>query len=423
MRKKITSIFVIIFSVMFFSCSALASQTVGTIDSTNKYSWGENMGWTNFAPQNGDTYSGLVISDTAVTGYAWSREFGWINFSPTNSGEGVVNTSEGHLSGKAWVGTLGWLDFSGVVINSSGKFTGIAGEENTPAGRISFDCEHCNVVTDWRPQSVRTSTSGGGGATIPPAPGGTTTGTTGSDINTVTTQETIPFLEPGGANGTHMGDGGEPVTDPIPRVYTTLDLSLPDRTPRSDYVESYNNALTVANNQQGLSVNEFTDGTTAIVEIPKGSASDTITINVSVSTTNQVNLAGNNYIFGGIIFTVTATDSKGNNVHEFSKPITITFHTPQSFSGEEYMGIYWFDASKNEWVRVPEVTFLNKTVSFPVSHLTEFAIIKTKSLPEYISTLSPKAMGIVPHSLTWLWLLLILILYLYYRTQKKNSKQ
>ncbi len=121
----------------------------GTIDPGNKYGWGENMGWINFAPTDSqNVYHGLVISDTAITGYAWSSMFGWINFSPSNGG--VTNTcSTGQLGGYAWSESFGWIPMSGVFISENGVFTGVGGTTNS-AGRINFSCTHCSVKTDWR---------------------------------------------------------------------------------------------------------------------------------------------------------------------------------------------------------------------------------------------------------------------------------
>src|SRR3989344_5149989 len=76
-----------------FNKSALASSTDGTIDSTYKYAWGENVGYIKFNPTNG-----------------------------------------------------------GVIINSSGEFTGSALGENI--GWIIFGGDY-KVKTDWRPQSAR----------------------------------------------------------------------------------------------------------------------------------------------------------------------------------------------------------------------------------------------------------------------------
>lgn len=127
---------------------AFASATNGVIPAAS-YAWGENFGWINF----GCTDCNVSVTDSAVTGYAWSNQYGWINLSPTNGG--VTNDGNGNLGGNAWSSGLGWISFSGVVINSSGQFTGIAGTQGSTAGRINFGCTNCNVSTDWQPASVR----------------------------------------------------------------------------------------------------------------------------------------------------------------------------------------------------------------------------------------------------------------------------
>jgi hypothetical protein len=131
---------------------AHASTADGTI-STDAYAWGENIGWINFGCANCNVH----VTDAGLTGDAWSAQYGWINLAPTNGG--VTNDSEGHLGGTAWSSGLGWISFSGVTINSSGKFTGIAGNAASTSGRINFSCTNCSVITDWRPLSVRNATS------------------------------------------------------------------------------------------------------------------------------------------------------------------------------------------------------------------------------------------------------------------------
>ncbi|MCX6789404.1 MAG: carboxypeptidase-like regulatory domain-containing protein [Candidatus Gribaldobacteria bacterium] len=154
--------FIFVMAVFFVPTFCLASVDVGTVNSTNKYAWGENMGWINFAPTDNSGYAGITITKTAITGYAWSPQYGWINFNPTNSGQGVLNNCSGELSGYAWVSELGWLNMSGVVINSAGKFTGAAGATSTTVGRVNFDCDNCNVITDWRPicSTIQQSSNG-----------------------------------------------------------------------------------------------------------------------------------------------------------------------------------------------------------------------------------------------------------------------
>lgn len=142
----------VVYSLLFGAPWVLASESDGTI-SANSYTWGENIGWINFSLLNGNIH----ITDTAVTGFAWSANYGWINLSPASGG--VTNTCLGTLGGNAWSSGLGWIPFSGVTINASGKFTGMAGTVGSTAGRINFDCANCNVTTDWRQCALRKSTS------------------------------------------------------------------------------------------------------------------------------------------------------------------------------------------------------------------------------------------------------------------------
>lgn len=125
---------------------AFASSTDGTIDSTYKYAWGENIGWINFGTSQGDVH----ITDSGLSGYALGENTGWLNL------DNVTNDGAGNLSGYAWGENIGWINFAptngGVIINSSGEFTGSALGENT--GWIIFDCDY-KVKTDWRPQSAR----------------------------------------------------------------------------------------------------------------------------------------------------------------------------------------------------------------------------------------------------------------------------
>ena len=121
------------------------------------YAWGENVGWINFNPSQGE---GVTVTDSAVTGYAWGENVGWINLSPTYGG--VSNDGSGNLSGYAWGENVGWINFnpagSQVVINgSTGNFSGYAWGENV--GWVSFSCTNCNVNTSWR----KTVTIPGGG--------------------------------------------------------------------------------------------------------------------------------------------------------------------------------------------------------------------------------------------------------------------
>jgi hypothetical protein len=155
--KKAFLILFILFALSF-SCffAGVVLAVTGTIDSTNKYAWGDKCGWINFAPTNGN----ITITDSAITGYAWNEIYGWINFAPT--GSGVTNTTSGVLSGYAWGENIGWINFGETRINCSGKFTGTATGDTV--GTITFDCSNCNVTTNWLPSS------GCSGSPPPPPP-------------------------------------------------------------------------------------------------------------------------------------------------------------------------------------------------------------------------------------------------------------
>lgn len=148
----------------------LASPHDGPIRDTS-YAWGENIGWINFQAANGN----IRVTDTKITGFAWSKNYGWINFSPTNGG--VTNTCEGKLGGHAWSGSMGWIPFAGVTINAASKFTGMAGTAGSTAGRINFDCANCNVTTDWRQCSLRSTSLAATTPTPTPTPTPTATPT------------------------------------------------------------------------------------------------------------------------------------------------------------------------------------------------------------------------------------------------------
>jgi hypothetical protein len=142
--------------------STQASMTDGTIDSTLKWAWSENIGWINFGTPGGDVH----VLDGRITGYAWSSNLGWINLQPVAAG--VTNDGQGHLGGQAWGESTGWIDFTGVTIDTNGNFGGAA--HGTITGQVAFSCgvagscgaSTWDVRTDWRPMSVR---GGGGGST------------------------------------------------------------------------------------------------------------------------------------------------------------------------------------------------------------------------------------------------------------------
>ena len=136
---------------IFLTAKVFASDSIGAIDPSHTYAWGEDLGWLNF----GCTNCNIQITDTGISGYVWSKQYGWINLSPTKAG--VTNNCLGQLGGEAWSSRLGWINFSGATIDFNGKFSGIAGSISDKSGRLNFDCANCNVQTDWRQCSLRAS--------------------------------------------------------------------------------------------------------------------------------------------------------------------------------------------------------------------------------------------------------------------------
>ena len=152
-------VIILLLGVFIFPIITFASITNGTISNTNKYAWGNNVGWINLGTVEGNVH----ITNTALTGYMWDSIYGWVNLSPT--GSGVTNNGNGNLSGFAWSAGAGFIDFTGVTINSSGVFAGTA--SGVTYGQINFSCTTCSVVTDWRPVSLQSQSSGAVGPVSP----------------------------------------------------------------------------------------------------------------------------------------------------------------------------------------------------------------------------------------------------------------
>lgn len=152
LRKKLTIILLILGLFL-----PLAYVSAGTVLSSHKYAWSNNVGYINF--------ENVIVEDDALSGHAWSTNKGLINFSPAQGG--VLNDGIGNLSGFAWGEQLGWIDFDNVSINSAtGKFSGTA--TGTLVGTITFDCpNYCDVQTDWRQTTTTSSLSHSGGGSLP----------------------------------------------------------------------------------------------------------------------------------------------------------------------------------------------------------------------------------------------------------------
>jgi len=331
--------FAFLIGVFLFSLSGNlvhASQTDGTIATGGNagFAWSTSVGWINFGIANGNVH----ITDAGMTGNAWSTLRGWVNLAPSNGG--ITVAVDGTLSGYAWGTNLGWINFSGVSINSSGKFVGQA--TGTLVGTLTFDCDNCSVITDYRPQNFRTvtpppSSSGGGG-------GG------GSFLPTV------------------AGPGGHAVPA---------------------HIDGFNVPMKLFPAQSGTLTQNLTNQKSVTLDTPNNVYSDDITFVIKEETIFPT-ISTMVSVIGNILFDVTAWDKANNSVHTFLKPIKITINIPELLRGRSDLGVYYFDEATRAWVKIPEAIFSNDSVSFSVDHLTLFAIFSPPTGQAGATELPPK---------------------------------
>lgn len=143
---------VFLVGLLLSCCVNLCAENIDPYEDGSQYAYGENVGWLNFEPNQGD---GAHVSQTQLTGYVWAENIGWISLSCENTGScstvdyDVTNDGAGNLSGYAWGENVGWISFScentgscssvdyGVTIDEDGEFAGYAWGENI--GWINFN--------------------------------------------------------------------------------------------------------------------------------------------------------------------------------------------------------------------------------------------------------------------------------------------
>jgi len=102
------------------------TRAQSNIDPTDKYAWGENVGWTNWRDADGGA-AGVVAGDHFLSGYIWGENVGWINVGDGTPGDdcgglpcyanlddtdfGVNVDADGTLFGYAWGENIGWINF------------------------------------------------------------------------------------------------------------------------------------------------------------------------------------------------------------------------------------------------------------------------------------------------------------------------
>ncbi len=145
------------------------SSGASTINPTNNFAYGANIGWMDWRGDSGT--NGVVIREFVCSGNIYAANTGWINLgndNPTNgiqyqnnsgSDFGVNNLGTGELRGFAYGANIGWIVFtnhhaSGVLLTTdvprfnlvTGRFSGYAYSAN--CGWISLSNAFASVQTD-----------------------------------------------------------------------------------------------------------------------------------------------------------------------------------------------------------------------------------------------------------------------------------
>lgn len=139
--------------------TALTASAQSTINATNQYAYGGNVGWIGM---RGDNTNGVIIGEYVCSGFAYGANIGWINFgagSPTNQIQygnasatdfGVNRMQDGSLRGFAYGANVGWINFEATgnpkVDLQTGKLTGFAYGANI--GWINLGDINVLVFTD-----------------------------------------------------------------------------------------------------------------------------------------------------------------------------------------------------------------------------------------------------------------------------------
>ncbi|MEK7557567.1 MAG: hypothetical protein AAB538_06300, partial [Patescibacteria group bacterium] len=208
-----------------------------------------------------------------------------------------------------------------------------------------------------------------------------------------------------------------PVSPALSETLQTLGISI---TPPADpsQVVAVDTPLSLAPDQTGTLVRDFSEGYAAVIEVPRGAlGSSNLSVAVSLSPGAESGLSAAVGVMGETFFNIVATDAAGNVVHSLDAPITITLVVPEALQGRDDLGVYWLDEQTNEWTLVPGTEFGKGTARFSVNHLTLFAIFSAPGLPSQISNTSrsvvitflPKTKGATLFSLVVLFIAIAVI--------------
>jgi hypothetical protein len=150
---------------VLFLAASLGANAASTINATNHYAWGANIGWTDWKPSAAD---GVVVSEYVCSGYVYAANVGWINFGSGNPANHIqyqnnsatdfgVNYSTDStqpgvaiLRGFAYGANIGWINFESIgnprVSLFTGAFSGYAYSAN--CGWINLNDLNGKVQTD-----------------------------------------------------------------------------------------------------------------------------------------------------------------------------------------------------------------------------------------------------------------------------------
>ncbi|MEY3894494.1 MAG: hypothetical protein RLZZ214_13 [Verrucomicrobiota bacterium] len=134
-----------------------STHAATTIDATNQFSYGANIGWMNWS---GDVANGVVITDYICSGYIFAANVGWIHMgggSPANTIQyqnnsatdfGVNLDALGNLRGYAYAANVGWINFETLGAAKldlvTGQFSGYCYSAN--CGWISLSTLKTSVI-------------------------------------------------------------------------------------------------------------------------------------------------------------------------------------------------------------------------------------------------------------------------------------
>ncbi len=128
----------------FFLLLLVASaQAASTVNPTNQYAYGANIGWTNWRPDfDGTNTEGVVVGEFVCSGYVYAANAGWINLgggTPANHIQYQNNSATDFginfstdstqpgmaiLRGYAYGANIGWINFEATGNPRLSLFTG-----------------------------------------------------------------------------------------------------------------------------------------------------------------------------------------------------------------------------------------------------------------------------------------------------------